>query len=804
MNVSLNWLNDHIDLTGYGIAELSDLLTFAGVEVENIEQRGLDVDLVVVARVESSEKHPDADKLSVCKVDDGSGTLRQIVCGARNYGVGDKVPLALPGAVLPGGFKIKKGKLRGVESLGMLCSGRELGLSQDHEGLMILGADAPVGAPLRELVPSDTVIEVEVTPNRSDWLSHLGIARELAALTGQPLKRDGDCRATSVPVRKAEAAEVAIDAPAACPFYTARVIRGVTVAPSPEWLQQKLQSIGLRPINNIVDITNFVLMEMGQPLHAFDVKKLDGGIRVRHAREGEAFLALDGETYILQPQDLVIADQSRAVAIGGVMGGEDSGVTATTTDVLLESAYFDPQSIRRTSRRLGLSSDSSYRFERGIDPQQTVGASELAARMILEIAGGSADECVLCCGAPPVLAGEVTLDIQGAVRLLGADIPEVAIDRILTGLGLVKAGGTGGVCSQWTIPSYRLDLRRHIDLVEEIARVHGIDNIPATRGALFADASAADHAYDFLAKTKTRLVALGFHEANTIKLVADSQLDGVLGTAAAAPRPVPLKNPLSDDHTTLRPSIVPALLAVAERNVRMGASSLRLFETGTIFSRDGGDTARENQAIALLMSGPSQPESWHSNQAAALDFYDLRAVLESLVPAGLRLQSAAHPALLLPAQVYSGDVLLGWAGQLPPALARRHDIGGALLVAELDLALLQAHGARGDVRFSELARFPGSARDIAMFVPVDLPNGSIEAFFASLTEPLLESFRVFDVFMPEPNDAGGRKRDVQERKSIAYSLTYRDEGRTLQSIEVDEVHGRVLEALKQALPVEVR
>ena len=687
MNVSLNWLNDHIDLSGYNIQELSDLLTFAGVEVENIEHKGPDSDLIVVAQVQSSEKHPNADKLSICQVDDGSGTPRQIVCGAKNYKVGDKVPLALPGTVMPGDFKIKKGKLRGVESLGMMCSARELGLSQDHDGLMILPEDVPVGIPIKQWIKPDTLIEVEVTPNRSDWLSHLGIARELAALSGNPLKGTyhHNSSATPTPTRTAQPTEISIQAPTACPLYTGRIIRGVKVGPSPEWLQEKLNSIGLRPINSIVDITNYVLMEMGQPLHAFDMAKLSGGIVVRHAQDGEKFLALDGGSYALEANDLVIADQARAVAIGGVMGGEESGVSDHTVDVLLESAYFDPPSIRRTSRRLGLSSDSSYRFERGIDPQQTAGASELATRLILEIAGGIADETTLVCGTAPTLSGHVTLDIPRAVALLGADIDESEIDRILTGLGLEKTDGIPGMSSDWSIPSHRLDLQRHVDLVEEIARVYGIDNIPATRGAIFPDPSPADHAYDFRLALKSRLCSIGFHEAGTIKLISDAQLDDSLGTTATLPVPIPLKNPLSDDHTTMRPSIVPALFAVAERNIRMGAETLRFFEIGTVFNQTTDGAPTEGQAIALLMSGPSRSSSWHSMENANLDFYDLRGVLENLIPCDLSLEPAEQSTLLLAAKVFVGDVHLGWAGQTKPARARKLGIDTPLLVAELDL-----------------------------------------------------------------------------------------------------------------------
>jgi phenylalanyl-tRNA synthetase beta chain len=394
--------------------------------------------------------------------------------------VGDKVPVALPGAELPGGFQIKEGKLRGIASLGMMCSGRELGLSDDHAGLLILDPNAAnVGTPFRELVEPDVLLDLEITPNRPDLLSHLGLARELAALTGLPLKGEAHHAVTDLKTRAATADEIRLDAPEACPLYIARIIRGVKVGPSPEWLQKRLHSIGLRPINNLVDITNYILMEMGQPLHAFDLAKLNGGIVVRHAAEGETLVALDGQTCTLQPDDLVIADQSKPLAIAGVMGGLDSGVTETTTDVLLEVAYFQPSGIRRTSRRLSLHTDSAYRFERGADPHQALGAADAATRLILAIAGGKTEDIAVVAGAAPALVSEVELDETRARQLLG--IPSFTADEghgILEKLGLIKKDASD-LASRWQIPSYRLDLQRPVDLIEELARVLGLDRVPS-------------------------------------------------------------------------------------------------------------------------------------------------------------------------------------------------------------------------------------------------------------------------------------------------------------------------------------
>ncbi|MEE3178085.1 MAG: phenylalanine--tRNA ligase subunit beta, partial [Verrucomicrobiota bacterium] len=451
--------------------EFDDILTFAGVEVEGLSEQGVSTDLVVVARIVQTEQHPNADRLSVTQVDAGEGELRQIVCGAKNYKVGDKVPCALPGAELPGGFTIGETVMRKVESRGMLCSAVELGLGTDHSGLMILPPEWETGKPLRHFVENDTIFEIEITPNRPDLLSHHGRAREVAALTGRELN------AVKIPsVELAPAGEaLSVEGQETCPFYTAVNITNVTVRESPDGLKKRLEAIDLRPINNVVDITNFVLHELGQPLHAFDGSKVDGGIRVRYAAESEKFPALDEETYELTPTDCVISDRSgTALALGGVMGGELSGVTGSTTDVILESAWFDPPSIRRTARRLNLHSDSSYRFERGVDPQGVLKASALAAGLIVELTGGRIEGPTLCAGETPNLTGTVTLDPARLQQLVGGAISMEDAHQALERLGLTPAGD-----DQWQVPSHRLDLQRHIDLAEEVVRVAGLDAIPA-------------------------------------------------------------------------------------------------------------------------------------------------------------------------------------------------------------------------------------------------------------------------------------------------------------------------------------
>ena len=478
MKFSVNWLREFVDLPK-NPEEIAELLTRAGIETKNIETRGAKIDNVIVSQITASSRHPNADRLTVCEVDDGSGMKRQIVCGATNYKVGDKVPLALPGAKLPNGTEIRKSKLRGVESEGMLCSPIELGLGEDASGLLILSPDAKVGAPIGDLFPADTILDVEITPNRGDLLSHFGLAREIAALTGKKLKLMPP--EVKIDIKRSG---VSIAATSECPFFSARKIDNVKVGPSPQWLRAKIESVGIRSINNIVDISNFVMLELGQPTHAFDADKLRGGINVRLARDGEKFLALDGKTYSLKPDNCVVADQERAVGIGGVMGGEETGVTDSTKNILLEAAYFLPASIRRTARNLNLPSDASYRFERGVDPDMILRASHRATELIREIAGGTPAKEIHVAGKLPANPADVSLSYEKCDRVIGVAIKPKTVDEILTHFGLKKTQSTSKG-ETWKVPSYRRDLQRDVDLIEEVVRAYGIDKIPGTTRGRF-------------------------------------------------------------------------------------------------------------------------------------------------------------------------------------------------------------------------------------------------------------------------------------------------------------------------------
>lgn len=777
MNISLNWLSTHLDLSGKSITEISDLFTFAGVEVEGMVTKGIASEKIVVAEIKEAAQHPDADKLKVTQVDAGEGQLRQIVCGAKNYKVGDKVPCCLPGAQLPGGFTIGETKMRGVESKGMLAAAEEIGLPKGEDGLLILPEDSPIGAPVKTLFDSDVLLELEVTPNRPDLLSHSGMARELATLLKTPIISP---EKPSLTAKEASTNFIKLEAPLSCPFYAATRIDEVTVGESPTWLKERLTSIGLRPINNIVDITNFVLHETGQPLHAFDAAKVTLPLVIRQAKDGEQFIALDESVHTLSPDDLLISDSSgAALALAGVMGGLDSGVSETTTSVILESAYFTPSNIRRTSRRTALSSDSSYRYERGIDPSGVLPAAALAIHHI----GGNPSE-TYAAGSVPAAPNPVFLDLTKLHHLLGHSISTEAAEEILSRLGLTKL--TDGT---WQIPSFRQDLTRHIDLAEEITRVHGLANVPSRLLGTFAATSDVDAAYDADMTLRRRLAALGLYECQTIKLISKSQLPDILPLRPMQEGDlIQVKSPLSEDHAIMRPSIVPGLVASAERNARQKAKSIRLFEMGRVFRNAGGGKARdqESDSLAILISGNAQPPSWSNNDRTA-DLYDAKGVLSALLPnQAISLKPKDRENFALGAEIKAGDQTLGVFARLSLPRERDFDFTSPVFVAELDLGKIRKLiSAKSQVE--DLPQFPGSTRDAAMELPIDTPNADIEAALAKAKEPLLVSYECFDLF----TDPTGAKIPA-DRKSIAYRFYYRAPDRTLKTQDIDKAHETIL------------
>ena len=807
MKFSVNWLREFVDLPP-SVDALAELLTLAGVEIEGTEQRGANIDKVVVAQINASAQHPNADRLTVCEVDDGSGIKRQIVCGATNYKVGDKVPLALPGVMLPNDLQIQKSKLRGVESEGMLCSAKELGLGEDASGLLILSLDAKIGARIADLFPADSILDVEITPNRGDLLSHFGLAREIAALTGNALR--GAAKFDGAPGGRALPNGVKITALRECPFYSARKIGNLKVAPSPAWLRAKIESVGIRSINNIVDISNFVMLELGQPTHAFDADKLKGEINVRLARDGEIFLALDGRNYSLTPENLVIADEERPVGIGGLMGGEETGVTESTRNILLESAYFLPASIRRTARNLNLPSDASYRFERGVDPGMILRASQRATDLICKIAQGDPAKETVVAGELPANPPEVSLSYKKCDQVLGLAIRPENVDDVLQRFGLSKtelrpnkpkqtrrlkavelrrAEENNEGEARWKIPSYRRDLQRDVDLIEEVVRAYGVEKIPGTDRSRFTPSSIADRSHDLESALRAGLAARGLAEVRTSKLISRHSI--AFGEDA-----IKLRNPLSEDHVALRPSLLAGLLEVLNRNVRAGAEHVVIFELGRVFIPP---TGKEERRLGILLWGnTTSTPHWRVQMKRSLDFFDLKGAIESLPIGRLSFRRSEHRDFALATEVLSDDRVIGFARQLSAARASEIGNPGAIVVAELqvDFVLEEWQSAK---TFRDIERFPAVTRDIAMLVPERLTHAEILRVIENPREPLLESVQLFDVF--EGQEAAG---PVPSEKSLAYTLTYRDRNRTLTNEEVTEVHARIRDRLQRELGVTLR
>jgi phenylalanyl-tRNA synthetase beta chain len=790
MKISLSWLRDYLR-TDKPAAEIARILTDAGLEVGAIESNGVAIPKVVVARILESVQHPNADRLSVCKVDDGSGTPRQIVCGAKNYKVGDKVPLAQPGAVMPGDFKIKVGKLRGVESEGMMCSSKELGLgegAQGDVGLLILDPATTIGTPLSELFPAEEVFEIEITPNRPDWLGHLGVAREAAAFSCGELISP----APALPSSKGDASVAAIAAPDVASFYSLRRIDGVKVAPSPEWLRKRLESVGLRSINNIVDVTNFVMFETGQPLHAFDAAKIDGALTVRFATEGETFTALDGKEHKLSANDPVIADAKGAQALAGITGGAASGVSDGTTSILLESAVFTPGVIRRSGRALGISTDSSYRFERGVDAAGALAASARASALIVEVAGGIASSELIVGGSIPE-ARVVALRGDRVRSLLGIDLDDVRIAALLAKLGLKQVHGG------FEIPAWRNDLTREVDLIEEVARLHGIGNITSRFQAIPAPSSEADHSYDFARGLRRRLSGMGFHEARSGTLTGSARQADFAKAGV-----VSVRNPMGEEHSTLRASLIPGLLDSVARNLRHGAASIRFFEIGRVYQKEQPE---ERACLGLVVTGRSLPENWRGEGGRLLDLFDLKGVLSLLggCTGKISFRAATHARLPLALEILIAGKPVGILGQLSPADTREVTVGGhqgGIIVAELDLAALQGvlgGGFKDAKHFAPIPKFPTVRRDLALLLDDTVFYGNVEAVILDAKEELLTGITPFDIF----SDPKGVKVPLG-KKSLAVALTFQHADRTLTTEEVTEALGRIVTRLRESAGAEIR
>jgi phenylalanyl-tRNA synthetase beta chain len=807
MKVTLNWLKQYVDFN-WSPEELTERLTMLGLEVEGVQKISGAFDGIVVAQILTRDPVPSSDKLSVCKVNDGKGE-RTIICGAQNHKPGDKVPLILPNFALPlkpgdkEPFVIKERKVFGITSQGMMCSPQELGLPDQVDGLLILPADAPVGKPFGEYLGrsgGDVIYDLEVTPNRPDLNSVIGIAREIAAVTGNPL-RIPEIRSQKSEVRTESLVSVCIEDAELCPRYTARIVKDVKVGPSPDWLRSTLEKVGIRSINNVVDVTNYVMLETGQPLHAFDYHLITKGkdgtstIVVRHAAAGEKFKTLDNQERTLTKEMLLIADEQKGIALAGIMGGVNTEIKNETRDVLIESAYFSPTNIRRTSKALNLRSESSYRFERGADISICDWASQRAAQLIVETASGQLAEGVVDAQPKPREQKEITLHFAKTKDLLGIGISHSDQVSFLTKLGMTVTEQTAGVCS-FKIPTWRVDLKREVDLIEEVGRLYGVDKIPATPPRSALGTNAFDPIYDQIGEARRILTSLGLNEAQGQTLISKDEVRSVKTEEIIA-----LANPLSSDMDVLRPSLLPGLIHSLRHNVSRKNYDAALFEVGRVFKQANGQP-KEERCIAIALTGQRNPSFWSGDDRdAKFDAYDLKGFLEEFFEQfGLRGLSFSRriesTMLFLESATISLDKnQIGEVGQLLPALVKKYDLRDAVFLAELNLDLLLAR--RNPAKsFKSLPQFPGIRRDVAMLVPEATTHEAVLQIVKQTKPVNLEAVELFDVF---------RGKHVPEgQKSLAYAFTYRSAEKTLTDTEVNAAHVKIVEAFKEQLKATVR
>jgi phenylalanyl-tRNA synthetase beta chain len=819
MKISLNWLKDFIKPLDASVDEISHAITFLGFEVEGVHRTGAPkLTQVVVGEVLTRNKHPNADKLSVCTVDIGpAGGVKTIVCGAQNYKVGDRVPVALPGAVLPGDFQIKQSKIRGELSDGMMCSAKELGAAEDAAGLLILEGRPALGAPINDVLPAgDVVFDVEITPNRPDCLSHLGLARELAAwlksdLVYPPTKFNGHLPGAAPHPHLLSS--VSVEADEDCPLYTATIIAGVKIGPSPEWLQARLKAVGLRPINNVVDVGNYVMLESGQPMHAFDAKKISGRkIIVRRASDGEKLTTLDGRERTLSSRMLVIADAEKPLVVAGIMGGANAEVDETTTDLVLEVAYFKPQSIRWTSKRLALGSDSSYRYERGVDPHTLVEDAHRAIDLLLETAGGAVVGPLYKIGGDVPWKREIAITPAFIRRKLGFDIPADEMKAAFESLELkIAREDEMPDGPQWTvsIPSWRGDLDRPIDLVEEVLRLHGTDKVPAS--PVVAPGLPVDDApvVRFTRRVTEYLVGQNFSECLSYTLRSRSELQTWVSQTSA--QELALANPLVEDMSHLRSTLAMGLLDTVKLNQSRGVAVSRIFETGRAFvERDG--RIFETASAAFLLVQNAVDRAWLHREPA--DFYTAKRHVEILAAAaGIDLSRQTLDPVVGPYFGWqeghsstAGDIIRdGWTvrfGMLNLAMISTLGLEGKVYCGVFSILPEKLGAAAARHRYADFSLFPAVLRDLALVVDLATPAGEVGAKLTATARAAvgsafaLESVDIFDVYQGSGLPEG--------KKSLAFSLVFRAADRTLTDGEVNAVFQKIQDELVKSTPYQIR
>jgi len=792
MKVSFQWLKDYIEFSLTPL-ELAEALTHIGLEVENLSEWQPAFQGVVVARTVSFHRHPQSDHLSICTVNDGQRDY-SVICGAPNLKVGERVALALEGSTLPVGGKISRSYFHGIPSEGMLCSEKELGLSEDAAGIMVLDANLPLGVPLESAVGlQDWILEVNITPNRADCLCLLGVAREVSALTGQPLRypspKEIDGR-----VVEGSGTTVTLERPDLCPRYVAQLILGVKIAPSPFWMRRRLEAVGVRSIINIVDVTNYVMLEMGQPLHAFDLDRLaEKRIVVRTAAPGEKFTTLDGVERTLPEEALMICDGQKPAALAGIMGGLNSEVQTTSENILLESAYFDPMGIRRTSKRIGLVTEASLRFERGIDPNGALRAANRAAALMAELAGGKMAREAADNYPRKIEPQKIFLRERRVNKILGTAIAPQEIKSYLQNFHL-QVEPESPDTFRVTIPTYRVDLQREIDLVEEVARLHGYHRIPITLPCGRVSAEKKTKMQRAAERARDLFMACGFREVINYSFISPKALQDLkLFSPDKRAQALRIHNPLSEDQSVMRTTLIPGLLQVARNNVHRQNLDLKLFELGRVFfPRDDQELPEEIEILSGFLSGFREEESW-SKPKAECDYFDLKGTLETLLDglgvSGYRFLALQDEPFLHPGKACQLEVngkVLGEMGELHPDVSETWELDQQILIFELNFQAL-ADEAEERRFFKPLARFPAIIRDLALIVDEKIAAGDLLRTLWETNNGLITEIKLFDLYQGKPVPPG--------KKSLAFRLKYQEGDRTLTDREVNQLHQKVADLL---------
>lgn len=798
MLISLNWLKQYIDLDGIEINEMENALTMIGQEVEKIDIVGGNLDKVVVAHLEEVKKHPNADSLTLCKVNNGKEIL-QIVCGATNHKTGDKVALAQVGARLKEDFTIKKGKIRGEESNGMLCSEDELGIGSDKDGIIILPEDAPVGVPFKDYLGiNDTVFELEITPNRPDCLSHIGIARELSAYYGKELKYPETEIKSEISEKTSDNVKVSIEDSNLSRRYVTRILKNVTVKESPKWLKERIEAVGLRSINNIVDVSNFILMEMNHPNHVFDLDKIEGNeIKVKSAVKGDKLVTLDEQERELEDGDIVICDSKKILALGGVMGGLDSEVTDNTKNILLEVAQFNPQNVRKTSRRLTLSSDSSYRFERGIDVEDSIKVINRLANLIQEVAGGEILNGYVDVYPVPYENKVAELNFERLDRFVGKVIPREKVIEILRNLEIdVKDNGE---TLTLTAPSYRGDLELEQDYFEEVIRMYGFDNIENILPRVDINKNSTLDTTKLTDRVKTICASVGLKEVINYSFIPKDALQKLKFTGVSEDKLIDISNPITEDFVTMRPTLLYSLIKNAKDNMNRNVSNIRFFEVSRTFEK-AEELAKEDIKVGIILAGENDKTLWNP-KPVHYDFYDLKGIVEEIF-SKLKFQSFSikrsvqtefHPGRS--ADVFVGKEYIGSFGEIHPDVLENFGLNKkTVLVAEFNIELIKKYINKPFV-YQGIVKYPAVPRDLALVMNENILVGDVLKTIEKIDKKV-EKVELFDIYQGIGVEPG--------KKSVAISILLRDDSKTLEEKEINDIIDKILAKMKKDYMAELR